>query len=63
MEAVKLFTVLNKMGEMMGFETDFRAITYDEFRFEDFLGVYYGQSALNLACDTLVYLESLLEVL
>jgi hypothetical protein len=53
-----LLPVLNKMGEVMAFTTDFNQITYTQHSYDDFYGVYYGQAALNLPGDVLIYLES-----
>lgn len=51
----RLGNVVEKLGKQMGFQIH---TTYTEKKYEPFYGVYYGQSALQLQPDTLVYLEN-----
>lgn len=43
------------LKDAMGMETDFEQIQYKIERYAPFYGAYYGQSALNLAADTIEY--------
>jgi hypothetical protein len=52
----KLFPVVYTLAAGMGFQPDHRP--FAEERFEAFFGVYYGQSALNIAPDTMIWLVS-----
>jgi hypothetical protein len=52
----KLFPVADTMAEEMGFSLDHKPFTKESF--DRFYGVYYGQSALNIEPDTLVWLVS-----
>ena len=47
--------VVARLQEAMGMETDFSQIAYKAEQYAPFYGAYYGQSALNLAADTLTY--------
>lgn len=47
--------VLERLAEAMNLETDFSTIAYTQKKYAPFYGAYYGQSALNLAPDTIVY--------
>lgn len=47
--------VVARLQETMGMETDFSQIAYKAEQYAPFYGAYYGQSALNLAADTLTY--------
>ncbi len=51
----KLDKVVNRLGSKMNFTID---TTYQEKHYAPFYGVYYGQSALQLKPDDLVYLEN-----
>ncbi len=53
-----LLKVADLIGTTMDISTDFTTIDYTFHRFNDFYGVYHGQSALNLPPDTLTYLVS-----
>lgn len=53
-DQAKLQNVLNTLGASMGFEIDLSGYTTNTL--SPFYGTYYGQSALNLAPDTLTYL-------
>ena len=48
-----LCKVVNRLGSSMGFNT---TCNYVKKEYNNFYGVYYGQSALNLKPDTLTYL-------
>lgn len=50
-----LDAVVARLQEAMGMETDFAQIIYKAEQYAPFYGAYYGQSALNLAADTLTY--------
>ena len=50
-----LCKVVNRIGESLDFST---TCNYDKKTFNNFYGVYYGQSALNLKPDRLTYLTS-----
>ena len=50
-----LCKVVNRIGETLDFYTQ---CNYDKKTFNDFYGVYYGQSALNIKPDTLTYLTN-----
>jgi hypothetical protein len=52
----KLFPVAEKLAVEMGFELNHKPFT--EERFDEFFGVYYGQSALNMPPDELIWLVS-----
>ena len=47
--------VLERLREEMALQTDFSSITYTIKKQAPFYGAYYGQSALNLAPDTIEY--------
>lgn len=51
----KLDGVVERLSEIMQLETDFSTIAYTARRYSPFYGAYYGQSALDLAPDTLEY--------
>jgi len=53
-----LLPVANIIGSYMDFNTDFTTVDYTINSFNDFYGVYYGQSALNVPPDQLTYLVS-----
>lgn len=50
-----LDSVVAHLQEAMGMETDFAQILYKVEQYAPFYGAYYGQSALNLAADTISY--------
>lgn len=50
-----LCKVVNRIGEKLNFNTN---CNYTKKTYNNFYGVYYGQSALNLKPDTLTYLEN-----
>jgi hypothetical protein len=50
--------VVKKLSEEMNFITDMNSIDYISNSYYPFYGVYYGQSALNLEPDTIVYKEN-----
>lgn len=50
-----LSKVINRLGESMNFSIN---STYDKNIYENFYGVYYGQSALNIKPDTITYLTN-----
>lgn len=52
----RLSKVIRKMGDKMGF--DYRYDHYIMNRYDDFYGVYYGESAIKREGETLVYLTS-----
>ncbi len=54
----KLSKVIQALDDAMHFKTDFAGIHYKINTYEEFSGVYLGQSALNLPPDNLFYLES-----
>ena len=47
--------VLERLRQEMELETDFSSIAYNTKSYAPFYGAYYGQSALNLAPDTIEY--------
>jgi hypothetical protein len=49
-----LFGVLNTLREAMGFDEIYDSYKHESF--DRFFGVYYGQSALNIAPDELIWL-------
>lgn len=51
----KLGDVVNKLSEAMGFET---TDIYEENVLENFYGVYYGQSALPIDSEEMIYLTN-----
>ncbi len=51
----KLQKVVKRLGSRLGFEGD---VTYTEKKYAPFYGVYYGQAALQLKPDDLIYLEN-----
>lgn len=51
----KLSKVVKRLGEHMKFQIN---ETYEEKHYKPFYGVYYGQSALQLEPDDLIYLEN-----
>ncbi len=54
----KIGGVVNRLAERMGFVSEFDINDYEIKLMEPFYGVYYGQSALPLAPDTIYYLTS-----
>ena len=51
----RLLPVAQKLGNQMGFAIN---TSYQERKYAPFYGVYYGQSALKLPPDELIYLEN-----
>ncbi|HHX62549.1 MAG TPA: hypothetical protein GX707_17825 [Epulopiscium sp.] len=51
----KLSKVVKTLSEQMEFEKDVNNIMYTQKTYNPFYGVYYGQSALNIEPDTLIY--------
>lgn len=51
----RLNKVVDRLGNQMGFQIE---TTYTEKKYTPFYGVYYGQSALQLQPDDLIYLEN-----
>lgn len=51
----RLKPVVTKLGNQMGFTID---TSYQERKYAPFYGVYYGQAALQLPPDDLIYLEN-----
>ncbi len=54
----RLGPVVERLAERMGFVTDPSKVRYDRQEYSPFYGVYYGQSALNIKPDEIIYLES-----
>ena len=52
----KLQKVIKEMGKYLSF--DYQEISYQENQYNDFYGVYYGESALNRDPETLTYLTN-----
>ncbi len=50
--------VAKRLADEMKFVTDPSKIKYDRREYSPFYGVYYGQSALNIQPDEIIYLES-----
>jgi hypothetical protein len=51
----KLNKVVDRLGKIIGFNIN---TTYKKNYYDNFYGVYYGQSALNLKPDKLIYLTN-----
>ncbi|MBP3284414.1 MAG: hypothetical protein J6M02_02820 [Clostridia bacterium] len=54
----KLKNVVNRLGENMRFHKRFEEQNYERSETHDFYGVFYGQSALPMEADVLVYLTN-----
>jgi len=57
-EQQKIIGVANKLLNSMGEEGNIKAENYEEKIFEDFKGAYYGQAALPIEPDELIYLTN-----
>lgn len=54
----KLDEVIKRISEKMNFKNDVNNIDYTTKSYYPFYGVYYGQSALNINPDKLLYMET-----
>ena len=47
--------VVNRLSDVMDFQTDINSVDYTTKTYSPFYGVYYGQSALNIKPDEIKY--------